>query len=128
MDFLEAIDQSLLGNVYADRPSWLNGLMVFFTHLGGWLFLTIFTVVSAAGFLFARRPTSALLLVAVALVSTAFTDGFKELVRRPRPEAAPLLIDLPASYSFPSGHALSSAAIYGTLAFAPYGAAFLFSR
>ena len=48
--------------------------------------------------------------------SLFFNDELKLLVRRPRP--APFFdVVLPSSYSFPSGHALLSSSLYGTMAY-----------
>jgi undecaprenyl-diphosphatase len=48
--------------------------------------------------------------------SWLLTDGLKLLFVRPRPDVfPPLTTEL--GYSFPSGHALTSAALYGFLAF-----------
>jgi undecaprenyl-diphosphatase len=71
---------------------------------------------AAFGFWRAGRPAHALLLLGVLTAGHLFGEGVKELVRRPRPEVARPLIKRPRSFSFPSGHALSSATTYGTLA------------
>ena len=53
------------------------------------------------------------LLVLVFLISGPIVNATKDLVRRERP---PKMTGTPGSYSFPSGHALLSAAVYLTAA------------
>ena len=96
-------------------PAWLLPAMKAVTTLGnGWFFTLV--VVIAVGLLAWRRDWSAMwLLIAVALGGFAVMLALKAGFARPRPEAVPRLIDI-AEFSFPSGHAMMSAAIYVTLA------------
>jgi membrane-associated phospholipid phosphatase len=60
------------------------------------------------------RLRLALILGAVLLVGTLFTDLVKDLVARPRPSVHQLVAV--TGYSFPSGHSLNSTVTYGLLA------------
>src|ERR1700682_753225 len=60
-----------------------------------------------------RRP--AILLVVAAAGAVALDELLKLVFHRPRPEAY-FGYPLPSSYSFPSGHAVSSCCFYGVLA------------
>ena len=62
----------------------------------------------------ARRPRLAIIVAATLIASTLFTDIVKDYIARPRPPGA-LLVPT-TGFSFPSGHALNSAATYGLLA------------
>lgn len=95
-------------------PWWLEAAMVDITALGGWTVLTLLTVVVLVYLaITARRGAAALVLAAVAggaLLSSALKVGFA----RPRPELVDHLVNV-SSASFPSGHAMLSAATYLTL-------------
>ena len=95
-------------------PSWLPHAAGDITALGGGTVLTI-VVVAVAGLLAVQR----LWLSAASIVLASTTGGIavdliKNKVLRARPELVPHLV--PASgYSFPSGHAASSAVVYLTI-------------
>jgi undecaprenyl-diphosphatase len=140
MALLDALDRGVLDWFQAQRTPWLDVVVSNLTDLGHRYVLTLVTVVAAVCFLAARRPRPALLVVAVGLASILLVEGVKHTVQRPRPEGAreapPSLLSRPFgavqdigerlegkpegekrhTFSFPSAHALGSAAIYGTLA------------
>jgi undecaprenyl-diphosphatase len=76
------------------------------------------TVSVAAVLLFALwgRPRRAVVLAAMMIVAPVLDAVLKGMFERPRPPQALALIATPQSYSFPSGHALSSIVLYGGLA------------
>lgn len=96
-------------------PAWLPGAAVAVTALGGGTVLSI-VVAIVAGLLMMKR----LWLTALAVVLASATGGWAvDLIKhaglRNRPDLVAHLV--PASgYSFPSGHAASSAVVYLTLA------------
>ena len=72
-------------------------------------------VLAAAAFLLRRRAfTEAVLVCAVAVGIEVLNAGLKLAFHRPRPRLAFTHLD---TYSFPSGHAAGSVAIYGVLVF-----------
>jgi undecaprenyl-diphosphatase len=94
----------------------LNPIMLFLTHMGdGWT-LRGALVVGVAGFATGGRFRAGVLTLATFLLAIGLSTGTKGLVRRDRPAPTNPVIDVPQSYSFPSGHALESTATYGTLA------------
>lgn len=86
------------------------------TFLGSTAFLVPVSVVAfIVLLLYGRRRQDALLFACSVAGAFVLGEILKHLVRRPRPH----LFAWPASitgYSFPSGHSLMSAAVYGSLA------------
>nr|WP_277998602.1 phosphatase PAP2 family protein [Sphingomonas liriopis] len=111
-----AFDRAIiLGLRQWSGPAWLPKVAADVTALGGGVVLTI-VVVAVAGFLIVQR----LWLTAAAVAAASLTGGWavdliKGQVLRARPELVPHLVDV-SGYSFPSGHATSSAVTYLTLA------------
>ncbi len=70
----------------------------------------LFVVVALLG----HRPRLALIVAATLITAALFTDIVKDLVARPRPPGAALV--LTSGFSFPSGHTLNSTTTYGLLA------------
>ena len=96
------------------RGGWLDDAAVFAYSVGIWGFgLPWIPLVVVAGLMTARRWAEALFLV-VALLPSVINIGLKELVARPRPDAALALLE-ETGYAFPSGHAVFAAAFFGAL-------------
>lgn len=97
----------------------MDNFMVFFTTLGNKGF--IYIVISLLLIINKKyRKIGYMVFVALILV-TIFGEGIlKPIFQRPRPFISypfvNLLIDIPPSYSFPSGHAIISFAVAGILA------------
>jgi undecaprenyl-diphosphatase len=85
------------------------------TALGGVAVLTILVVLVAIYLLLCRQWLAAGLLVVAAVSGSLANRELKALLDRPRPPAS-LQLRPVHSTSFPSGHAMSSAVIYLTLA------------
>jgi len=95
-------------------PRWLEAAMLDITALGGTAVLTLITA-GVIGFLLMDQKRGAALFVLVAVVGgSLLTTLAKFAFARPRPELVAHLAHV-SSYSFPSGHALSSAVTYLTL-------------
>jgi undecaprenyl-diphosphatase len=62
-----------------------------------------------------RRVADAVVVVVIRIVAALLSTGMKALVDRPRPNDIPALTHV-ATASFPSGHALGSAALWATVA------------
>ena len=95
-------------------PAWLRGAALDITALGsGWVLGVV--VAAIAGFMLLQGLRRTALFVLVASVGGWVLNALlKELFQRPRPEVVPHLRDV-MSLSFPSGHAMTSAAVYLTL-------------
>jgi undecaprenyl-diphosphatase len=124
----EGIDSTLFRLIHdngvltpATAPAWFNDSVRDLTALGSYTVLTG-TVAAMIGFLMtARRLRLAALLAVSSLGALALSNSIKFAVARPRPDLFPQLVPT-VSASFPSGHAMLSAAIIltigGVLAFA----------
>jgi undecaprenyl-diphosphatase len=95
-------------------PRWFELAVMDVTSLGGFAVLTLVTLLSV-GYLGVRAKwaDAAMLLVAT-LGGTAISEGLKVGFARPRPDLVAHVVET-TSLSFPSGHAMLSAATYLTL-------------
>ncbi len=112
---LADLDRRVAEWVAAEMPGWAEWSARPFTWLGGWVGLTIVSVVLVLALLVAHRLWDAVwvaLAVTVTQVLTAVTKGGYD---RPRPDAGSA-IELPSSSSFPSGHASGAIVTAGVLA------------
>ncbi|MBW6421496.1 phosphatase PAP2 family protein [Rhizobium sp. XQZ8] len=92
-------------------PSWLTHVITDITSLGGTTVLSLVTIVSVTYLLMTGRRSTALLLLASVIGGWALSSGLKIGIGRPRPDIVPHLIEV-GDLSFPSGHAMVSAATY----------------
>jgi membrane-associated phospholipid phosphatase len=87
------------------------------TWLGSTNGLVLLTL-AACAVLPVRRRVRAALLVALALVGAEVLDALLKVeFARPRPSLAHPLVAQAGGYSFPSGHATGSMAVYGAVAY-----------
>ncbi len=96
-------------------PRWFQGGMRDITALGS-PFVLVILVLASATWLWVRRQHHAFALLLASTLGARFLNALlKDLFARPRPDIELHL--MPASSpSFPSGHAMDSAAIYLTIA------------
>jgi undecaprenyl-diphosphatase len=95
-------------------PRWLEEWMRDITALGSVPVLALLTLVVVVTLWMEKRRRAVAWLVAAILGAVAINPLFKWLFARDRPD----ILDpelLPSSFSFPSGHAFMSAAIYLTI-------------
>jgi undecaprenyl-diphosphatase len=85
------------------------------TALGGFAYLLLFVVIAAASLLFFRKPRQAVVFVAAVALAELANDGLKAVYGRARPQLVPHDAYV-YTHSFPSGHAMLSAATFLTLA------------
>jgi membrane-associated phospholipid phosphatase len=86
------------------------------TRLGGADVLLAVTLVAVLALLLRRRVAHAAVMVAALAGGEALNWALKAAFERPRPEFSEPLATA-AGFSFPSGHAMVSLAVYGALAF-----------
>jgi undecaprenyl-diphosphatase len=86
------------------------------TAIGGTRAVVALSAAAVAILLARRRRLDALALVAAVVSTEAAVAVVKHLLLRPRPPAADAVVH-PAGYSFPSGHAAASLALFATAAF-----------
>jgi undecaprenyl-diphosphatase len=103
------------GNLAVPKgPQWLLSAALDITALGSATVLSL-AVVSVVGFLLLQGLWRRALIVLGASLGGGFLNAaLKQLYQRPRPDVVPHLREA-MSLSFPSGHALQSAAVYLTL-------------
>lgn len=103
--------------VHAEARPWLDTLMRTLTHAGDSWFLFL-VALACAIFLVLRhhRKHAAAILLFVYSFSYILDYSLKHLFQRTRPQLWEILVARPSSYSFPSGHAMSSMAVYGLAA------------
>jgi undecaprenyl-diphosphatase len=95
-------------------PAWLEHVMRDVTSLGSFTVVAMVTL-GAIGYLLIDGKPAVALFVAVAIAGgTMLSEGLKHLFARPRPELVAHLVEVQTA-SFPSGHAMLSAATFLTL-------------
>jgi membrane-associated phospholipid phosphatase len=109
---LKRFDTTLSLAVYSLRTPELTRLMLFITSLGAF-WLVIAAIALTLFFLWRRYYRETVFLVVLLAVGGILNIVLKDLFQVPRPDMAPLL-DM-SSYSFPSGHAMTSFVFYGVL-------------
>jgi undecaprenyl-diphosphatase len=115
MERLEAYDLGMLYWFTAWRSPWLNETLLMLTRLGDFVIVASLVLLAAGCFLVARRIRFAGVIALIGLLAWGIDYGVKLAVDRPRPNISTALADPPALPSFPSGHALGTMAVYGTL-------------
>jgi undecaprenyl-diphosphatase len=111
-----AFDAGVSSAIVALRGPALTLVARIVTTTGDTLTVTLVTI-ALLFFLWRRRhrfTTSALVAIAGGALVVSLLKG---RFGRPRPSAADALITLPASFSFPSGHAMSSLCVAGVVSY-----------
>lgn len=107
-------DQTIRSFVHAMQTEDLTDLAFALSFLGSVLVLTGITVFVGLGCLAMGQKRPARTLAIVMVGEVIFQNGLKQIFARVRPEAFfGATVD---TYSFPSGHALSSTCLFGALA------------
>jgi membrane-associated phospholipid phosphatase len=110
------LDAPILSYIVSHRVGWLTATMRQITRLGNEGFLLIVVVI--AGSVLRRRTGSwrpLLILVAIAVGGVTIEKVLKLMIARPRPPITWMVV-FESGWSFPSGHATRSAAVYGGVA------------
>lgn len=95
-------------------PAWFEFAVRDITALGGYAVLTLLTLI-AVGFLVASKKYADALLLFVAIAGgDVLSETLKVGFARPRPDLVAHVVEV-SSASFPSGHAMVSAATYLTI-------------
>jgi undecaprenyl-diphosphatase len=111
---LGSFDRTVTGWIRPDITPGLTSWMILTTDLGSTVFIACLTTFAAFRLLTSRKLWDALGVAAASLGGWLLYVNLKLVFLRPRP-ALPQL-DPAAGYSFPSGHATVSAALFLTLA------------
>lgn len=106
---LKWFDEPICNTIISFRSGGLDTFMRFITSLSNPVVI-IFLCSLSLIFLFIKKRWP-IALVSTSLISVAFNQGIKNIVKRPRPLRLRLIEE--SGYSFPSGHAMGSMAFYG---------------
>lgn len=112
---LDALDRELLARVISMRTPALNGIAVDLTALGSVTVVTLVVCIAVVFFALSRHWGSVAQLVIAAVGGAMLSTMLKQVLERQRPPEIGRLVHV-ASFSYPSGHSLQSAAVYLTLA------------
>lgn len=111
------LDMSVSAAIRSIELPGLEPFAVFATRVGDfWPMVAMTAVVSFLLFVRGKKTSAATLALAV-LSGSAFGAVLKLVFARVRPALEVARIPLPETYSFPSGHALTSLLFFGTVAF-----------
>jgi undecaprenyl-diphosphatase len=110
-----AMDSAILLAVAKERTPWLTTAAVDVTALGSITLVILFSAFTLLVLLVLRDRLGALQLVAASAGAGILTLVTKNIIERIRPEEAQQLIVV-SGFSYPSGHSLSTSALYLTIA------------
>lgn len=109
------LDVAVVSGLHVAAVSWLTEVVTGVTALGGTIAVVGITTILSAYLVLRRRFGDVLFLLGAVVGAQILTTGLKLTVARHRPAFDdPLAIG--TGFSFPSGHALSSTALYGAIA------------
>lgn len=112
---VQNFDESILKWVETLRTPFMNSMMLDVTALGGLALTVVLGLLAVAVFLLSRDPAAAIHLIITATGGFFISSWTKNIISRPRPSIIPQLIHA-QGFSYPSGHSITSAAIYLTMA------------
>lgn len=112
---VDELDVRFVSWVHEHAPDWLVEAMRVLTHLGGAWVLVPLSIVVVVALLRLGRPRAALFVGGALAISQLLVQLLKFGIRRDRPTLEDPFLEL-STYSFPSGHAFSSTAFYGSVA------------
>jgi undecaprenyl-diphosphatase len=111
-----ALDDAMARWFAGHRSEVIIAIFRWVTILGGITAMRLVAIVAGVGWLLmARRWGAGLLLVALPFAVSALFEQLKRAVARPRPMMPGIAFD--PTYAFPSGHAMMSTAVCGTIAY-----------
>jgi undecaprenyl-diphosphatase len=110
------LDEAILIWLARFREPWLNAVAVDITALGSVSLMLLLSLGALAILAMTRDRIGVLQLFVSVSGAVGLGQLVKSLVHRERPTVVPHLVEA-SGYSFPSGHSISVAAVYLTLAF-----------
>ncbi len=113
---LYSLDNELMLSLAKLRTPGLNEIFIQLTALGSLTVMSLLTTVATVLFWLGRDRLSAAHMLCASIGAWVLIRVVKNIVGRERPTLIPRLVDVDG-LSFPSGHSLATAAIYGTLFF-----------
>ncbi|GED66445.1 phosphatidylglycerophosphatase B [Brevibacillus reuszeri] len=113
---VSGMDEAAFAFVSAIRSDGFTSFFQFLTHFGGGMILAPLGVVLVIAFYIKGHREKAVLVILTLGVCEIANEAMKLIFARTRPDVFHL-IDLPTSFSFPSGHAMVGSAFYLMLAY-----------
>lgn len=110
-----AFDEKVLAWLHERRNPKLTRAVLFVTELGSGRFLGAISTAATIGLWIRGNHRAARYVAITAAGAGLMNQGLKALYRRERPDVR-LRLSQTTGFAFPSGHSMSSAAIYGALA------------
>jgi undecaprenyl-diphosphatase len=110
-----AVDRTILLAIARTRAPWLTAAAIDITALGSITLVVLFSAFTLVVLLVLRDRLGALQLLAASVGAGILTVVTKNVIERIRPEEAQQLIVV-SGFSYPSGHSLSTSALYLTIA------------
>lgn len=109
-------DQAIVVSVHQHLITWLTPVVLALTSIGNAGSAWLISILLAIGVFCLGKKRESYFLVFSTAGAAALMNIIKAYVQRPRPELIdPILTEI--GFSFPSGHALVSTCLYGSLAF-----------
>lgn len=112
---VQNFDESILKWIETLRTPFWNSMMLDITALGGLALTVVLGLLAVAVFLLSDDLAAAIHLILTSTGGFFISSWTKEIISRPRPSIIPQLIHA-SGFSYPSGHSITSAAIYVTMA------------
>lgn len=112
----QAFDEAVLGWIGRNRAPWMEPVVLEITFLGTALTVTVIVGIAAMFLALTRHKYSALLLLVATVGGIVLNNVLKLFFDRPRPQVFAWGANVLSS-SFPSGHAMSGAIVYATVAY-----------
>jgi membrane protein DedA with SNARE-associated domain/membrane-associated phospholipid phosphatase len=110
------VDQWVLQHALYLRTPLVTHFMLIFTQLGGWVVITVGSLVVAMYLLFKRRMDYLMTYIVAILGGNLLFLVLKMAIHRSRPSSETALIKA-WGWSFPSGHAVMSVIFYGIITY-----------
>lgn len=111
-----AFDRFLTASIQSWRAPALTVLFRGATLSADTLTVTILVLIAVAVLVWTCNHREAVVLAVVVAIGTGLGNVAKRITERPRPPAANAIIELPASFAFPSGHTLAAVLFWTLLA------------
>ncbi|WP_228055957.1 phosphatase PAP2 family protein [Lusitaniella coriacea] len=112
----QTLDTAVSQAVYAIHTPWLTQIAIAATTLGEPVLLFALSIMMSVALLFRRQWIDAIAWAVNAIGATGLNFWLKHLFARDRPALWERIVEVDF-YSFPSGHAMISLAIYGFLGY-----------
>jgi len=112
---VQTFDESILRWVETLRTPFMNAMMLDVTALGGLALTVVLGLLAVMIFLLGKDPAAAIHLILTSSGGFIISLYTKNIIARPRPSIIPQLIHA-SGFSYPSGHSITSSAIYVTMA------------